>query len=92
MNIFLVTWESQISEHTPLSEGIISVIQSYENHKFLNSSAYAIKTTDSPDMIANKMRPYIREKSAIFILAICKPFDGHGPSWFGKWLDENLSG
>ena len=72
-------------------DGFYEVIKSYPSWARLSESSYAIETSDSPQAIYNKLKPYIDDNDNVLILTLTPPYWGQHSKEVIDWLQKRLS-
>lgn len=56
----------------------------------LSESSYAVKTTDSPKTLYNKLFPHMDANDQVYIVTLTSPYWGLGPEKVNQWLSQHL--
>lgn len=87
MSVLLVTYD--LLKRGQNYDGFHKVIKSYE-WKQLSESSYAIKTGETPQMVFNKLAPYMDANDHVYVINLRKPLWYYGPKSVNEWLEANL--
>lgn len=67
----------------------IDAIESYRGKK-LSKYSYAIETRESPKEIFESLSQYLGRSDSIYVIAMKRPYFGHGPQDLNDWLKKEL--
>ncbi len=87
MAVLLVTYD--LKKPGQDYSALLDEIKSYSWAR-LSESSYAIKTTETPDTVFDKLRPHVDQNDYIYVITLNNPRRGYGPEKVNEWLEENL--
>jgi len=70
-------------------DGFYKIIKGY-NWVELSESSYALDTSDTPETIYNKLKPYIDNNDNVLIFTLTKPYAGQASSKAIDWLAQRM--
>jgi hypothetical protein len=84
MNVLLVTYDgSDAAAFSAFIEGVTKF------HTRLSDSAFAIRTTNSPEAIVKRAREALGE-APVWVITATTPYHGTGAKATDSWLRNNL--
>jgi hypothetical protein len=57
----------------------------------LSESSYAIETNESPEVVFNKLEPYIDANDYLLVITLKRPFAGRNAKDVIDWLESRLT-
>lgn len=87
MAVLLITYD--LNKPGKDYDDLLKVIKNYPWAR-LSESSYAIKTDLTPQLLFDKVKPYIDNNDNLYIINLKRPYAGFGPKGVNEWLEKNL--
>ena len=89
MHVLIVVYELRKESHSKDYQGVLSVIKGYD-HIRIGGSEYCIYTSDSPNVVFDRMSPYVDSNDRVLVARVVDPYQGWLSNDQWEWINERL--
>lgn len=90
MRVLIVTYDLNSEPSSSSYNSVLQVIKSEKNWAKLSESSYAMHTEMSPQVVYEKVKPYLDSNDNFLVLTLTRPYFGRHSKEVIEWLDQKM--
>jgi hypothetical protein len=91
MQVLIVTYDLKKEPNSENYSAILSVIKGEKNWAKLSESSYAMHTTMTPQLVYERVKPYLDQNDEFLVITLTKPYFGRHSKAVIDWLRGKMN-